>query len=197
MPFREVELSHSRTLCSILPEGREQECSSGRGESGGVSRLGFLPDGLRHPGEATWVTSREIHQRQHRGRGTSSYRHCVLCACLSFRPHPSTIFPFPSLLSTSHFFMHPLFSLPSSSVLSSWGLRRAMPAAGLAGRQSLGADEEHCFQPGTHQDLIKRLRPYFIFPTSFMAPPALIIVVDKYQKNLKMENIIIKAFRIP
>ena len=38
------ELTLQDSLCSILPEGREQEVSPG---------WGLFPDGLRHPGEAT------------------------------------------------------------------------------------------------------------------------------------------------
>lgn len=117
MPFREGS-SHSRTLCSILPEGREQECSSGRGESGGVSRLGFLP---------WWPkTSRRGNLSDFQGNplwGRTGWRCPVLTGTVSSAPAsvsvltPSTIFPSSSLLPPISSPCIP-FSLPSSSVLS-------------------------------------------------------------------------------
>lgn len=106
VPFREGS-SHSRTLSIQSCQGVGSRNVPVKGKSLEVSPdWGFFPDGLRHPGEATWVTSGKIHCEAELGLAMSnSSTLCPLPSAASVSTlTPSILFPSSFLSSTSHFF---------------------------------------------------------------------------------------------
>lgn len=118
VPFREGS-SHSRTLSTQSCQGAGSRNVPVKGKSLEVSPdWGFFPDGLRHPGEAAWVTSGEIHceAELRLAMSNSSTALCPLPSpALISTLTPSILFPSSFLSTTSHFFStHPLLSSSSS-----------------------------------------------------------------------------------